>query len=276
MEFHNVKLLPKGLPEIIAQFVPYDIYPDTKVIVYPRKLARGIAGAAGYDDMTRSYHIRLYPTILSFYAWGEIGTYSFKLWFSYLKTALHEIGHLATRTLIEGKAGWIDKSGTLVGCDTREHFYVEGLANEWMQQAMAQILQGDSRLGQPNGALTGYPGMNAYRLRNWGRPWNNGEYDHFRQAEWRGLSCGGQVTINDIAKKLMLQERLGYEVPLGDWVRESARCLERWIRASARCRRAVHRAAKELRIERYFTNKNGRRYLMFNAGEAEAVFNRLK
>ncbi|GAJ11548.1 unnamed protein product [marine sediment metagenome] len=37
MEFHNVKLLPKGLPEIIAQFVPYEIYPDTKVVAYPRK-----------------------------------------------------------------------------------------------------------------------------------------------------------------------------------------------------------------------------------------------
>lgn len=37
MEFHNVKLLPRGLPEIIAQLAPYDIYPDTKVIACPRK-----------------------------------------------------------------------------------------------------------------------------------------------------------------------------------------------------------------------------------------------
>jgi len=261
MEFHNVKLLPKGLPEIIAQLVPYDIYLNTKVIAYPRKLTGGVAGIAGCDGMTRSYHIGLYPTILSFYAGnGGIGTYSFNLWFHYLKTALHEIGHLATRALIQDIPGGIDKFGTRVG-STRDHMYVEGLANDWMCQALARILQVSPRLGQPLGALTGYPGMNAYRLRNWGKPWNNGEHNYYRQTEWRGLSCGGQVTINDIAKKLMYQEHPGYELP-----------PEGWEKARAKFSRAVHKAAKELGIERYFVNKNGRRYLMFNAGEAEAVY----
>lgn len=261
MEFHNVKLLPGGLPEIIAQFVPYDIYPNTKVIVYPHKLKRGLAGIAGYGGMTRSYHVGLYPTILSFYAGnGGVGTYSFRLWSHYLKIALHEIGHLATRALLKYIPTSSDRLGMAVN-STKDSTYIEGLANDWRDQALARILQVSPRLGQPLGALTGYPGMNAYALRNWGKPWSNGEHNYFRQAEWRGLSCGGQIVINDIAEKLMFQEHSGFEVP-----------LEGWGKTKAKYCRAVHKAAKELGIERYFVNKNGRRYLMFNAGEAETVY----
>jgi len=45
-------------------------------------------------------------------------------------------------------------------------------------------------------------------------------------------------------------------------------------RAKLRCvvRRLVHRAANTLGIQRYAYSANGRRYLMFNAGEAEAVY----
>jgi len=35
MEFHNVKLLPKGLPEIIAQLVPYE---DAPIEVPPEQM----------------------------------------------------------------------------------------------------------------------------------------------------------------------------------------------------------------------------------------------
>lgn len=48
--------------------------------------------------------------------------------------------------------------------------------------------------------------------------------------------------------------------------------VEGWTREKARYRRAIHRAAEALGLCRYFTNKNGCRYLMFNAGEAEAVY----
>jgi hypothetical protein len=41
-------------------------------------------------------------------------------------------------------------------------------------------------------------------------------------------------------------------------------------------RRAIHRAAKELGITRYFVNRNGKRFLMFNAGEALRVLDWLK
>lgn len=258
MEFYNVKLLPKGLPEIIAQLVPYEIYPDTKVITYPRKEKRGLLGRAGSDGLTQSYYIKLYPTVLSAWAEKGSGTYSFRFWLRYLKTALHEVGHLATYCLTIDLPYRSDSDDPYLNST---YLYAEALADDWASLAMARILAVDPRLGQPPGALTGYPGMEAYTLRNSGRPWNNGTYDYGRQAEWRGLSCGGQVLINDIAEKLMLQEHPGYEVP-----------PESWQKAKARYRRAVHKAAKELGIERYFTNKNGRRYLMFNVGEAEAVY----
>ena len=104
MEFHNPKLLPKGLHEIIAAFVPYDIYPETKVIAYPRKgmgsaRGKGYLGCAGYNDLTYSYEICLYPTMCCSNR-GNIhiypGTPSFQLWMALLSVALHEIGHLAT------------------------------------------------------------------------------------------------------------------------------------------------------------------------------------
>ena len=257
MEFYNVKLLPKGLPEIIAQLVPYDIYPITKVIVYPRKGMKfnghggnGELGCAGFDDLTAFYCIILYPTMCCSNGGHTLdypGTRSFQLWMGMLHTAIHEIGHLATRQLYYGLPGDVEHH-------YEAHCYVERLANKWMERTMARILRADPRLGQPPGALTGYPGILAYKMRsNGGKPWDG--FDSDRIADWRALSCGGQVTINDIAEKLT-----GYEDPEG------------WGKAKARYRRAVHKAAKELGIERYFTNKNGRRYLMFNAGEAEAVY----
>lgn len=260
MEFHNVKLLPKGLPEIIAQLVPYDIYPDTKVITFPRKGMKfnghggsGQLGSAGFDDLTASHCILLYPTMCCSnggHGHNYPGTFSFQLWMGMLRTAIHEIGHLATYELYAG-----------IESDYEHHYeahrYVEKLADEWMESTMARILRVDPRFGQPSGALTGYPGILAYQLRNnGGKPWN-GENNYYRISEWRGLSCGGQVTINDIAVHLNFER----EHPSDGWARERARY-----------RRAIHRAAEALGICRYFTSKNGRRYLMFNAGEAEAVY----
>ena len=255
MEFYNVKLLPKGLPEIIAQFVPYDIYPETKIIASPRRGRSGTWGVADYNDrcdgyMGECYYVILYPTVITFYR-RPIGTYSFSLWLDFLKVALHEIAHLATYYL------WKDLP------PFEAYYYVEDLAIRWSNQALTRILQVSPRLGQPLEALTGYPGIKAYRLRNSGRPWNNTEYNYYRQAEWRGLSCGGQVTINDIAEKFILER-----VKLGECQHPG----EGWTREKARYCGAIHQAAEALGIYRYFTNKNGRRYLMFNAAEAEAVY----
>jgi hypothetical protein len=106
MEFHNEKLLPRGLPEIIAQFIPSDIYAFTKVITYPRKASPFWYGEAGWEGMTQSYNIRLYPTTIcynphAYYISPGTGTYSFRLWYALLHVALHEVGHLVTRELYQ-------------------------------------------------------------------------------------------------------------------------------------------------------------------------------
>lgn len=260
MEFHNPKLLPKGLPEIIAQLVPYEIYPDTKVIAYPRKLERGLAGRASCDG--QSYWVKLFPIVISFHHSADKGTISFSLWLGCLRTALHEIGHLATRRF------WLDLP-THYSDYSAAHFYVEKLADRWADQAMARILRVDPRLGQPPGALTGYPGMVAYRLRNCGRPWN-GEYYYPRVLDWRGLGCNGQIAPNHIADKFISSCNL-YTTRGNDdidWQTEYKLRL-----AFGRIlRHEISKAARDLGIERYFVNKNGRRYLMFNVGEAEAVY----
>jgi len=259
MEFHNVKLLPKGLPEIIAQLVPYDIYSDTKVIVYPRKWmgpndSSGGLGYAGYDRLTFSFHIGLYPTMCCSnggHGRGYPGTFSFQLWMGMLRTAIHEIGHLATRELYYGMPHY----------NYEAHSYVESLADEWADCAMARILRDNPRLGQPPGALTGYPGVLAYQFRtNRGRPW--GKHNPDRIAEQHGLRCGGQVSMGAVAFCAM--GRLSGSIfDLDD---KSTVNLRRVVR------RLVHRAANTLGIQRYAFSSNGRRYLMFNAGEAEAVY----
>ncbi len=263
MEFHNVKLLPKGLPEIIAQLVPYDIYPDTKVITYPRKgmgPLPGVLGYAGYDELTFSFHIGLYPTMCCSnggHGRSYLGIYSFQLWMGMLSTAIHEIGHLATRQLF---CDFSDRNTTHTYDGT--YWYRETLANDWMNGAMARILRVDPRLGQPPGALTGYPGILAYELRtNGGKPWDG--FNPHRISEWRGLRCDGQITIEPIVSKFVRQFLWPQNLYLDDLGEKSRLALE------VSFRRRVHQAAKVLGIQRY-SARNGRRYLMFNAGEAEA------
>ena len=82
---------------------------------------------------------------------------------AFLEVALHEIGHLATRHLYEDLPHYTE-------IHFESYLYVEDLANRWRDQALAKILQVDPRLGQPSGALTDYPGVKAYELRNRGKP----------------------------------------------------------------------------------------------------------
>lgn len=249
MEFHNVKLLPRGLPEIMAQLVPYDIYPDTKVIVYPRKQRRGLQGQAGCDG--ESYLIKLYPTVITLYHSTHEGTISFSLWLGFLRVALHEIGHHATRLL------WQDLPENYSHYSAA-HFYIEKLADNWMDQALARILRVDPRLGQPPGFITGYPGVEAHRWRK-----SLPVVHHRRLADFRGFRCGGQVTLGVVASHAKVH-LLGSGI--WDLEPESRARLERIVKNQ------VHRAASSLGIRRYAFSTNGRRYLMFNAGEAEAVY----
>ncbi|MFC1924065.1 hypothetical protein ACFLXA_01690 [Chloroflexota bacterium] len=273
MEFHNAKLLPKGLHEIIAAFVPYGIYPRTKVIAYhharlrPPKLQHRVLGYARYDRLTSCFQIGLYPSLCcssGVRCHNYTGTMSFQYWMAMLSTALHEVGHLAMLHLCQNLPH--DPEMRL-----DNHLYVEHLANRWMQSAMMRILRVNQRLGQPVHALTGYPGILSYKLRNnWGQP--SSDINPDRIIEWRALKCGGQITQYDIITKLY--EVHGASFQAVDEL-DTNTTIKKQSQVISRMRRAIHIAARQLGISRYYISKNGRRYLMFNAGEAEAVFRHL-
>lgn len=256
MEFHNATLLPKGLPEIMAKFVPDKFYDHTKVIAFHR---RGTSKDLGYlraDHMTQSYHIGLYPTLCCSGAGRRetsvTGVYSFKLWSALLCTALHEIGHLTYNCVTLGIPAY---QYSHLG---PARWYVERLADAWMRDALGRLVRDDPRLGQPMEALTGYPGVLAYRCRNFGRPWNGDTSSYGRINEWRALKSGGQVTMYDIV----------CSIDPSAYHSQQPTDLKR----RAQLYRLVHEASTSVGVTRFFVNKNGRRYRMFNVAEAEAVW----
>lgn len=280
MEFHNVKLLPKGLPEIMAQFVPYESYLNTKVIAHSKRDRRGIAGMCHTEDLPFRCVIHLYPTVNAFHSSG-IGVFSFVLWRTLLETSLHEIGHLATGGIRDINQETYDK-------DAIKHQYIESLADKWRDRAMVKIATIDDRLGQPTGGLTGYPGILAYRMR--GRM--NGDFHPARLAEWRALKCDAQIPISAILRKLCDKRGNGglasqrdiffdnmWEVDPpeekpGQMEKKNEQAIREYRVLEKVLRRNIHRAAHDLGITRHSLSKTGRRYLMFNLGEAEAVYSR--
>jgi hypothetical protein len=174
MEFYNEKLLPKGLPELLCQVIPQEHYFSTKVIAYPRKHRRGVAGSVDFNHLINSWVIELYPTIIAFFfcqphALGFRGTYSFDLWASFLYISLHEIGHMATWEAVMNVPSYYDEYGHIQDATLGHHFYIERLANKWAEQTIRQIVRVDPRMGQPEGPLGGYPGKLAYS-ETWGQP----------------------------------------------------------------------------------------------------------
>ncbi len=266
MEFYNVKMLPEGLPEIITQFVPYECYDNTKVIIRSRgerdKHGHKSLGRFRGDSMTENWLITLWPTMIAFHRHG-LGTFSFTLWQEFLRVALHEVGHLATIEQYE-----------MVGEAYEENYeiysYIEQLANDWQKRAFAKIISRDPRLGQPPGRLTGYPGILAYKRRSG----SFNRFDYERVVEWRAMQCDAQVTLADIVRKLADYRVFNdycehYKIEDG----QRQKIMGLYL---SRIRRRIHKAARELGINRHYTNPKGHKYLMFNLAEAEAVYNVLR
>jgi len=203
---------------------------------------------------------------------------------AFLFVAMHEIGHLATyeyRQHVERCGD--DHEGGVHGYPTWDHYcFVEGLADDWTIRTMAKIRAADDRAGMPCGRLTGYPGalVSSNLLGNGGRPWGN-EFNRHRIKEWRALCCGAQVTLEDVINDFWGRHHIVYRlddprlVDSWDWeeFKENDDVGNRlWRMCRARIRREIHAVARHLGITRQFTNKAGtRRYLMFNAGEADRV-----
>jgi hypothetical protein len=191
MEFQNGGLLPKGLPELIAQFTPYEHYDRLKVIVHHKRERSGVSGCFESDD---GYSIHLWPTVISFNILGRsFGTISFRQWYRYLRVSMHELGHLASMPLCSSHSHIYSTGFThdehLLASTNR----IEKLANDWADLAISKILSSDPRMGQPPGFITGYPGVHTFHIRNC-----HGTDDHYgkfalkRIDEWRGYYSGGQ------------------------------------------------------------------------------------
>lgn len=249
MEFHNEGLLPNGLPELMCQIMPYDAYPSCKVIGVPANAKKQVygdnhtpLGAVNCNDYPVTT-VLLFSSLIAFHPHGP-GTYSFRLWRGFLDIALHEIGHIATFEL------WSNITSQQYHNCRHSYFYVEDLANQWRDDALHRIARDNPRLGQPRGALKGYPGVMAYRRRSGDFRVINKE----RIAEWRALKCDAQLTVGDVTSAILKRDPYDYQVYDKPWLTV-----------------LVHKVAESLGIRRYFVNRNGRRYLMFNCGEASKI-----
>ena len=105
-----------------------------------------------------------------------------------------------------------------------------------------------------HGALTGYPGVLAYRVRNGHGP--------TAYEEWRGLKSSGQLSVGHVAHQVFTYFRYDY-TSLQSW---------QYPAIHARIRRLVHKASSGLGIRRYSVNRRGHKYRTFNVAEAEAVY----
>lgn len=240
MEWYGEKMLPRGLPELVYQITPPEILKGLKVISLNKRRKKGLAGQVGNDD--NYWIIQLYPTIILKRGFGgRVGTQSFRYWFEFLGTTLHEIGHIMTKELVPKVCQQRYEH------DSKSHDYIEKLADDWRDQAIERIGSRDPRLGQPLGWIGGLPGIYILRKSKI-RDNTYGRFESIRMKDIRAQKCGGQHGIDDIAQ--MVWEYSPYK----------------W-----RIFRIIKEVASNLGITRAYSDSAGRKHLFFNHGEAIAV-----
>ena len=164
-----------------------------------------------------------------------------------METCYHEFGHVATRHEFEavGDAYW----------SRRGRMYIEGLANDWMDQRIAILLEHDGRLAQPR-ALTGYLGLRIARL-------TNGWHEHWRRRR-QGVQVEGGVRAALVSE--VRCRRTGGQLSVGD-------ALE-YIGLPRRAYRVLRRASADIGIE--YTDAAGRRHKFYTWGDIPELAHRLR
>jgi len=242
MEWYGEKMLPRGLPGLVYQITPSEILNDLKVISLNKRRKKGLAGQVGYHD--NYWIIQLYPTIILRRGFGgRLGTQSFCYWLEFLKTLLHEIGHIMTNEMVS------EACKQRYECDSESHNYIENLADSWRDQAIEKIASRDPRLGQPSGWIGGLPGIYILR-RGRIRDNNYGKFESIRMKDIRAQRCGGQHGIDDIAQMV--------------WRSPSPITKQRIYRT-------IKQVAFNMNITRAYFDSADRKHLFFNNGEAIAV-----
>jgi len=93
--------------------------------------------------------------------------------------------------------------------------------------------------------------------------------DYHRITEWRAMQCDAQITLKDIVHRLA-----NYQAFPPDLEYDQYQKIQKLY--DSHIRRDIHKVAGELGITRYYVNQKGHKYLMFNIGEAEAVYSALQ
>jgi len=240
MEWYGEKMLPRGLPELVYQITPPEILKDLKVISLNRRRKKGGMGRVGREG--NYWIIQLYPTVILKNC-GGLGTQSFCYWLRFLKTMLHEIGHIITGEMVS------EECKQRYEHDSENHHYIESLADRWRDQAIEKIANIDPRLGQPIGWIGGLPGV--YLLKGIRISRRDGPFGTFKNKlikNFRAKKCGGQYGIDDVAK--MVWEYSPYR---------------------RRIYRIIKQVAFNMNITRAYFDSAGRKHLFFNNGEAIAL-----
>lgn len=247
MEWYGEKMLPRGLPELVYQITPPEILKDLKVISFNRKKKKG--GGGCIDWINDHWRIKLYPTVLLASGFESYGTQSFRYWYIFLKTMLHEIGHATTSEMISRTCR------QRYDHDSQCHKFIEDLADRWRDNAIEKIAYKDPRLGQPIGWIGGLPGVYLLKgIRISRRDDLFGTFKNKQIKNFRAKKCDGQYGIDDIVQMGWIKP---YEFP--------ALIIRR------RMYRTIKRVASNMGITRTCFDGAGRKHLFFNDGEAKAI-----
>ena len=255
MEWFGEKMLPKGLTKLAYEIVPARVSPRLKIIVLPKKEYKYLHGAMSYAN--GNYIIKIYPTVILTRFFTGIGVISFQDWVSFLKLFLHELGHVMTYDK------WKHISLEEYIGNGKCHEYVESLANQWCDITLNKIASRDSRLGQPIGWIGGLPGiyfMRSHYIREQNR-YDPGEM--YRINNYRAYRCHGQIQLSGVVKKLCYEYKI-----LCDYGND--------VSKKNRISRIVKKVSSDLGIQRFYTDKAGRKHIFFNHGEADSVFNQTR
>jgi len=249
LKWFGEKMLPRGLPELIYQVTPDWILDDLKVVVLPRKEKKGVSGRIGWHGC---WLMRLYTTVILARTSHNLGVRSFNYWLEFLRTALHEIGHIAD------PRNWAAGYGCRYENDHNYYFYIESLADAWRDKTIALIKSRDDRVGQPKGWIGGLPGIYLIRHSNWAKETQSkcdGKYQK-RMADVRAYKCVGQMSLSHVAERFCSKLDIhSYEV----------------TQSQKKLRRLIKKIAPDLGITRHYIDKAGRKHLFFTYGESIRV-----
>ncbi len=242
--FHGDSLVPAELCRLLYLTVPDEL--QVPVVFHNRPtplIGQGVLGICSGHQI----HVNLNKVYDAALWKRNPGALTVRVWRTVLETCYHEFGHVATWHEYEAV-------GDAYRSD-RGRMYIEGLANDWMNQRIAILLEHDGRLAQPR-ALTSYLGLRMARLTN---GWN----EHCRRRR-QGVQVEGDVRAALVSEGRC--RRTGGQLSVGD-------ALE-YIGLPRRAYRVLRRVSADIGID--YTDAAGRRHKFYTWGDINELVHRLR